>query len=116
MRQHLIMGNWKLNGTKASVEALVEGLKAPVAAAANVEVAVCAPVIFLGQVEQLTAGSALKYGSRAANGVVIITTKQGKAGKPVFKLKSDWGFSNFAMPFRELMKQASQSRRVKAAF
>ena len=67
MRQHLIMGNWKLNGTKASVEALVEGLKAPVAAAANVEVAVCAPVIFLGQVEQLTAGSALKYGSQDAD-------------------------------------------------
>jgi len=67
MRQHLIMGNWKLNGTKASVEALVEGLKAPVAAAASVEVAVCAPVIFLGQVEQLTAGSALKYGSQDAD-------------------------------------------------
>ena len=67
MRQHLIMGNWKLNGTKASVEALVEGLKAPVAAAANVEVAVCAPVIFLGHVEQLTAGSALKYGSQDAD-------------------------------------------------
>ena len=67
MRQHLIMGNWKLNGTKASVEALVEGLKAPVAAAANVEVAVCAPVIFLGQVEQLTAGSTLKYGSQDAD-------------------------------------------------
>ena len=49
------------------------------------------------------------YGSRAANGVVIITTKQGKAGKPVFKLKSDWGFSNFAMPFRELM--GGQERR-----
>jgi triosephosphate isomerase len=67
MRHPLVMGNWKLNGTKASVEALVEGLKAPVAAAANVEVAVCAPVIFLGQVEQLTAGSALKYGSQDAD-------------------------------------------------
>lgn len=26
MRQHLVMGNWKLNGTKASVEALIKGL------------------------------------------------------------------------------------------
>ena len=25
MRQHLVMGNWKLNGTKASVEALIKG-------------------------------------------------------------------------------------------
>jgi TonB-dependent SusC/RagA subfamily outer membrane receptor len=55
------------------------------------------------------AAAASLYGSRAANGVVIITTKQGKAGKPVFKLKSDWGFSNFAMPFRELM--GGQERR-----
>lgn len=38
------------------------------------------------------AAAASLYGSRAANGVVIITTKQGKTGKPVFSLKSDWGF------------------------
>ena len=67
MRQPLIMGNWKLNGTKASVEALINGLKAPAAAAANVEVAVCPSVIFLGQVEQLTAGSAIKFGSQDAD-------------------------------------------------
>lgn len=67
MRQPLIMGNWKLNGTKASVEALINGLKDAAAAAAGVEVAVCPPVIFLGQVEQLTAGSAIKYGSQDAD-------------------------------------------------
>ena len=55
------------------------------------------------------AAAASLYGSRAANGVVIITTKQGKSGKPVFSLKSDWGFSNFAMPFREIM--GGQERR-----
>ena len=55
------------------------------------------------------AAAASLYGSRAANGVVIITTKQGKTGKPVFSLKSDWGFSNFAMPFREIM--GGQERR-----
>ena len=55
------------------------------------------------------AAAASLYGSRAANGDVIITTKHGYAGKPVFKLNSDWGFSNFAMPFRELM--GGQERR-----
>ena len=55
------------------------------------------------------AAAASLYGSRAANGVVIINTKQGKSGKPVFSLKSDWGFSNFAMPFREIM--SGQERR-----
>lgn len=67
MRQPLIMGNWKLNGTKASVEALINGLKDAANAATGVEVAVCPPVIFLGQVEQLTAGSAIKYGSQDAD-------------------------------------------------
>ncbi|CAG9001416.1 MAG: Triosephosphate isomerase [Candidatus Celerinatantimonas neptuna] len=67
MRTPLVMGNWKLNGNKASVEALVKGLIEPANAATNVQVAVCAPVIFLGQVEQLTAGSKLAYGSQDAD-------------------------------------------------
>ena len=33
------------------------------------------------------------YGSRAANGVVMITTKRGKIGKPTVTLKASWGFT-----------------------
>ncbi|SEM68708.1 TonB-linked outer membrane protein, SusC/RagA family [bacterium A37T11] len=33
------------------------------------------------------------YGSRAANGVIIITTKQGKAGRPVIRLDAEFGSS-----------------------
>lgn len=33
------------------------------------------------------------YGSRAANGVVMITTKRGKVGKPTVQLKATWGFT-----------------------
>ncbi|ANH82560.1 SusC/RagA family TonB-linked outer membrane protein [Niabella ginsenosidivorans] len=33
------------------------------------------------------------YGSRAANGVIIVTTKKGKLGKPVISLKTSLGFS-----------------------
>lgn len=46
------------------------------------------------------AAAASLYGSRAANGVVLITTKQGQKGKPVFSFKADWGFSDFAMDYR----------------
>ncbi len=37
-------------------------------------------------------GSAAVFGVRAANGVILITTKRGKPGKPVFSLtaRSDW--------------------------
>lgn len=33
------------------------------------------------------------YGSRAANGVILITTKRGKIGKPVVTLKAEVGFT-----------------------
>lgn len=39
------------------------------------------------------AAAASLYGSRAANGVVVITTKKGKIGKPTVTLKSSVGFS-----------------------
>jgi len=35
--------------------------------------------------------SAAIYGSRAANGVILVTTKRGKTGKPSFKLNSSFG-------------------------
>lgn len=40
------------------------------------------------------ASAAAIYGSRAANGVILITTKSGKDGKPKFKLKLNYGVSN----------------------
>lgn len=49
------------------------------------------------------AAAASLYGSRAANGVIIINTRQGRSGKPVFTLKTDWGFSDFAMPYLRIM-------------
>ena len=49
------------------------------------------------------AAAASLYGSRAANGVVLITTKKGKVGKPVISFKADWGMSDFAMDYRPVM-------------
>jgi len=37
--------------------------------------------------------SAAIYGSRAANGVVLITTKRGTEGKPTFNYSGAWGFA-----------------------
>ncbi len=67
MRQPLVMGNWKLNGTKASVEALVKALVEPAAKAEGVEVAICPPVIFLGLVEKLAEGTCIQYGAQNAD-------------------------------------------------
>jgi TonB-dependent starch-binding outer membrane protein SusC len=60
------------------------------------------------------AASTAIYGSRAANGVVLITTKRGKTGKPQFKLNVSTGQSRLsrklsvlnAYQYRELVKDA----------
>lgn len=44
------------------------------------------------------ASSAALYGSRAANGVIMITTKKGKKNDPTFNLKIQQGFSGRALP------------------
>ena len=42
------------------------------------------------------AGAAGIYGSRGANGVILITTKRGKTGKPKISLSSKYGLSTYA--------------------
>ncbi len=54
------------------------------------------------------AAAAALYGSRAANGVILITTKQGRKGKPSFNFKADWGFSDFALEYRPTMGGAER--------
>lgn len=49
------------------------------------------------------AAAASLYGSRAANGVILIRTKSGKSGKPVFSFKADMGVTDFAMQYRTPM-------------
>ncbi|MEO6039715.1 MAG: SusC/RagA family TonB-linked outer membrane protein, partial [Saprospiraceae bacterium] len=45
-------------------------------------------------IEVLKDGAAAAiYGARAANGVIVITTKKGKAGKPQFEFEASAGFS-----------------------
>ena len=42
------------------------------------------------------ATSLAAYGSQAANGVIMITTKKGKLGKPVINVNTSWAFSTAA--------------------
>lgn len=64
MRRFLVMGNWKLNGSKASVETLLKGIiPAAEAAKATADVAVCAPEIFIDQVSRTLADSNIAWGA-----------------------------------------------------
>lgn len=64
MRRPLVMGNWKLNGTKESVEALLTGiLPAAEATKDSVSVAVCAPDIFIDQVSRKLTDTPIAWGA-----------------------------------------------------
>jgi triosephosphate isomerase len=64
MRQPLVAGNWKMNGSRASVAALLDGLKAGIGQVATAEVAVCAPFVFLADTQALLDGSPIAWGAQ----------------------------------------------------
>lgn len=63
MRQPLVAGNWKMNGSRDSVKALVEGINAGMGDISGVDVLVCAPYVFLADVQTLLQGSAVQLGA-----------------------------------------------------
>lgn len=48
------------------------------------------------------------YGSRAANGVILITTKRGASGTPKVNARGGWTTSDFAVKFPEKVSPAKQ--------
>ncbi|WP_408596348.1 triose-phosphate isomerase [Limnohabitans sp.] len=67
MKQKLVAGNWKMNGSLAANEALVQGIAQGLNAALagqQAQVAVCVPAAYLSQVQQLTQGSAIELGAQ----------------------------------------------------
>ena len=63
MRQKLVVGNWKMHGSRASVDALLGDLAGGTAGAAA-EVAVCPTYVHLDQALKLCAGSTLSVGAQ----------------------------------------------------
>ncbi len=64
MRQPLVVGNWKMNGTRASVAELLGGLKAGIGDVQTAEVAVCAPAIYIPDTQAQLDGSVIKWGGQ----------------------------------------------------
>ena len=67
MKQKLIAGNWKMNGSLAANEALVHGVQQGLAQALSgkhAQVAVCVPSAYLSQVQQLVKGTGIDLGSQ----------------------------------------------------
>ena len=64
MRVKLVAGNWKMNGTLASSQALVKALLPPLSALKRAHYAVCAPFPHLAAVGQALRGSDVALGAQ----------------------------------------------------
>jgi len=64
MRQPLVAGNWKLNGSLDSISELVSGIRGKLAAVKNAELAVCPPYIYLSHVQKLLDGVDVALGAQ----------------------------------------------------
>lgn len=64
MRQPLVAGNWKMNGSLERIKPLVEGIKAGLDAVTTAEMAVCPPFVYVAQVAQTLAGTRIAVGAQ----------------------------------------------------
>jgi len=64
MRQPLVAGNWKMNGSRDSVATLLDGLKQGIGEVRVAEVVVCPPAIYIPEVQTRLQGSAIAWGGQ----------------------------------------------------
>ena len=64
MRQPLVAGNWKMNGSLASVRELLAGIKAGASQVGSAEIAVCPPFVFIPEAEAQLKGSRVAWGGQ----------------------------------------------------
>jgi triosephosphate isomerase len=64
MRQPLVAGNWKMNGSRESIASLLNGIKGGMGDVTVAEVAVCPPFAYLRDVQELLEGSAVAWGGQ----------------------------------------------------
>jgi len=64
MRQPLVAGNWKMNGTAASIDVLMAGIKHGLADVKTAAVVVCPPFVYIAKVAELAKGSKIGVGSQ----------------------------------------------------
>jgi triosephosphate isomerase len=64
MRRGLVVGNWKMHGSRASVADLLVGLSAELSAFSQADVAVCPPYLFIPQAAAALQSTAVTWGAQ----------------------------------------------------
>ncbi len=87
MRQPLVAGNWKMNGSRASVADLLDGLKAGIGRVEKAEVAVCAPSVFIPVAQSSLQATVIKWGGQD----VSVHTSGAYTGETAGSMLADFG-------------------------
>jgi triosephosphate isomerase len=64
MRQILVAGNWKMNGSLESIKALLDGVKAGAGDVTSAEMAVCCPAVYIDTVSSQLNGTSIAFGGQ----------------------------------------------------
>ena len=64
MRRPLVAGNWKMNGSRESIQSLVKGILDGMSQVNEAEVVVCPPFVYIAEVAQRLSDSAVAYGAQ----------------------------------------------------
>ena len=67
MRQTLVAGNWKMNGSKESIQSLLKGIAKGMSDVNNTTVVVCAPSIYIPLVAEQVANTDIKFGAETVS-------------------------------------------------
>ena len=102
MRHLLIVGNWKMNGSNAQNVELLKAIKSCSTAA---ELVVCAPFVYLPQVNELLKGSGVKFGAQD----VSIHVSGAYTGEIAATMLSDVGCSYVIVGHSERRQYHSES-------
>lgn len=63
-RRPLVVGNWKMNGTRASGRKLAEDIAVGLPADAKADVGVCPPAVFIPEIAEVLAGKSVQVGAQ----------------------------------------------------
>jgi triosephosphate isomerase (TIM) len=64
MRQAMVAGNWKMNGSSSSVSELISGINAGMGGISSTEVVVCPPYVYIPAVAAAISASTVKLGAQ----------------------------------------------------
>ncbi|MEO6697020.1 MAG: triose-phosphate isomerase [Gammaproteobacteria bacterium] len=64
VRQKLVAGNWKMNGSRVATRSLIEGVLQGIASVKTAEVVVCPPAVYLTEAAALLTGSRIAWGAQ----------------------------------------------------